>query len=63
MQNETLTKEEKKQLKKKIEQMKTEAAKELGLYEKVMKVGWKNLSSKESGAIGGKMSAKMRNKK
>ena len=43
--------------------MKIEAAKELGIYEKVLEGGWRNLSSKESGAIGGKISAKIRNKK
>ena len=33
--------------------LKYEIAKELGLMEKIEKVGWKNLTSKESGRIGG----------
>ena len=32
---------------------KYEAAAELGLLEKVQQVGWKNLTAKESGKIGG----------
>ncbi|MBE5938616.1 MAG: small, acid-soluble spore protein, alpha/beta type [Lachnospiraceae bacterium] len=33
--------------------MKWEIAKELGLYNKVIETGWKSLSAKESGRIGG----------
>lgn len=37
----------------KNEKMKYEIAKELGLMEKVLKGGWKSLSAKETGRIGG----------
>ena len=33
--------------------MKWEIAKELGLYDKVLESGWRSLSAKESGRIGG----------
>lgn len=42
----TLTKEE---------QMKYEIAKELGILDKVLESGWKSLSAKETGRIGGLM--------
>lgn len=35
------------------ERMKWEIAKELGVYDKVICNGWKSLSAKESGRIGG----------
>ena len=35
------------------DQLKYEIAEELGLLDKVVKNGWKSLSSKESGKIGG----------
>ena len=35
------------------EQLKFEIAQELGLDEKVLQKGWKSLTSKESGRIGG----------
>ncbi|HEX3020775.1 MAG TPA: small, acid-soluble spore protein, alpha/beta type [Lachnospiraceae bacterium] len=35
------------------EQLKFEVAEELGLLPKVMQTGWKSLSAKESGRIGG----------
>ena len=35
------------------EQLKYEIARELGLFEKVQAVGWKGLSSRETGRIGG----------
>lgn len=35
------------------EKIKYEIARELGLIEKVMKNGWKSLSAKETGRIGG----------
>jgi hypothetical protein len=41
---------------KKNEKLKLEIAKELGLLEKVQKEGWKSLSSKETGRIGGILS-------
>lgn len=37
------------------EQLKYEIAEELGLFDKVMKDGWKSLSAKETGRIGGLM--------
>lgn len=40
--------------------MKYEIAEELGLLEKVQKVGWKGLTSKESGKIGGIMGKRKR---
>ena len=36
-----------------IDKMKYEIAQELGLFEKVQDVGWKGLSSRETGKIGG----------
>ncbi len=41
--------------------LKLEIAEELGLDEKVKQKGWKSLTSKESGKIGGIMSARMKN--
>ncbi|MGE5632645.1 MAG: small, acid-soluble spore protein, alpha/beta type [Caulobacteraceae bacterium] len=38
--------------------LKFEVAKELGLAEKVLKFGWKSLSAKETGRIGGLVSKK-----
>lgn len=40
--------------------MKYEIAEELGLMEKVEQVGWKGLTAKESGRIGGIMGRKKR---
>ncbi len=40
---------------KKDESLKYEIANELGLSEKVGKLGWKGLSAKETGRIGGMM--------
>lgn len=37
----------------KYDNIKYEVAAELGLFEKVKKLGWKSLSSKETGKIGG----------
>jgi len=45
-------------MEKKDEQMKYEVAAELGLFEKVKKFGWKSLSSKETGRIGGLVTKK-----
>lgn len=42
------------------EKLKIEAAQELGLLEKVMKHGWKSLSAKETGKIGGMVTKKKR---
>lgn len=40
--------------------MKYEIAKELGLSEKIDKGGWKSLTSRESGRIGGLLKAKLK---
>ncbi len=40
------------------EEMKYEIAKELGLLDKVLEGGWKSLSAKETGRIGGLMTRK-----
>ena len=39
------------------------AARELGLLEKLERVGWAGLSTAESGRIGGKVGAKKREKR
>lgn len=41
---------------KKNEKLKLEIAKELGLLDKVMTEGWKSLTAKETGRIGGMLS-------
>lgn len=46
-----------------IDKFKIEVAKELGLWEKVKKVGWAGLSAAETGQIGGYMTRKMREKR
>lgn len=50
----TLTKEEK---------MKYEIAEELGLLDKVLEDGWKTLSAKETGRIGGLVTRRKREQK
>lgn len=50
MRKKELTEAEKKNL-----QMKMEIAEELGLMEKVERMGWKGLTARESGRIGGMM--------
>ena len=42
------------------EQLKFEIAQELGLDEKVLQKGWKSLTSKESGRIGGTITGRKR---
>lgn len=42
------------------ELLKYEIAKELGLFDKVMDGGWKSLSAKETGRIGGLITKKKR---
>lgn len=42
------------------DRMKYEIAEELGLLEKVQKGGWKSLSSRETGKIGGMLSTRRR---
>ena len=44
------------------EKMKYEIAIELGLFEKVQAVGWKGLSSKETGKIGGLLATRKKQK-
>lgn len=44
------------------EKLKYEIAEELGLLDKVMETGWKSLSSKETGRIGGLITKKRRQK-
>ena len=41
---------------KKEDEMKLQVARELGLMDKVVREGWKSLSAKETGRIGGLMS-------
>ena len=55
----------KKEVKKETENdaLKTEIAEELGLTDKVEKTGWKSLTARESGRIGGIMSGMKRAKK
>jgi hypothetical protein len=43
--------------------MKMEIAKELGLIDKVEKLGWGGLTAKETGRIGGLMTAKKKKRK
>ncbi len=45
------------------EKMKYEIAEELGLLDKVLKEGWRSLSSKETGKIGGLVTKKRREMK
>ena len=42
------------------EQLKFEIAEELGLGDKVVESGWKRLTSKESGRIGGRITKRKR---
>ncbi|BCN32149.1 small, acid-soluble spore protein, alpha/beta type [Anaeromicropila herbilytica] len=44
-------------------QMKYEIAKELGLFDRVLENGWKNLSAKETGRIGGLMTKRKKEMK
>ena len=44
------------------EKVKCEIAEELGLLDRVLKDGWKSLSAKETGRIGGIMTRKKREK-
>ena len=45
------------------EQLKYEIAEELGLLERVLDRGWKSLSAKESGRIGGMMTRRKKQMK
>lgn len=42
--------------------MKLEIAKEIGLFDKVIELGWGGLTAKETGRIGGLMTAKKKKK-
>lgn len=44
------------------EKLKYEIADELGLLDRVLKEGWKSLSAKETGRIGGMMTRRKREK-
>lgn len=44
------------------EKMKYEIAEELGVLDKVLENGWKSLSAKETGRIGGLMTRKRKNR-
>lgn len=46
----------------KPEELKYEVAEELGLTEKLKKYGWKGLTAKETGQIGGIITKRMRAK-
>ena len=45
----------------KLEKLKYEIAGELGLMDKVEKTGWKSLTARESGKIGGLVASRRRN--
>lgn len=45
------------------EKLKYEIAEELGLMDRVLKEGWKSLSSKETGRIGGMVAKRRQGKK
>ncbi|HJC09999.1 MAG TPA: alpha/beta-type small acid-soluble spore protein [Candidatus Blautia merdigallinarum] len=45
------------------EQLKYEIAEELGVLDKVLESGWKSLSAKETGRIGGLMTKRRREEK
>ena len=45
------------------EELKYEIAEELGLLDKVMSEGWKSLSAKETGRVGGLMTRRKREMK
>lgn len=47
----------------KEEQMKYEIAQELGLLDRVIEQGWKSLSAKETGRIGGLMTRRKKDEK
>lgn len=55
-----LTKEQKKAIKLEAEKLKYEVAEELGLLEKVKETGWKGLTARETGQIGGIIAKKKR---
>jgi len=50
-------------MKKDVDRMKYEIARELGLMDKIELEGWKALTAKESGRIGGMVAERNRQKK
>lgn len=44
------------------EKMKWEIARELGIFDKVIESGWKSLTAKESGRIGGILASRKKSK-
>jgi len=58
-----LKEEKQKKLQLTDEYQKLEIAEELGLIDKILDGGWKSLTSRESGRIGGILSSRKRNKK
>lgn len=47
-------------MQKNLDMLKFEIANELGLAEQVLKLGWKSLSAKETGRIGGLVSKRLK---
>ena len=45
------------------DRIKLEIAEEIGIYDKVMQSGWRSLSAKESGRIGGLLARRRRSEK
>ncbi len=56
-------KKNEKEKKLQIDTLKYEIAEELGLMEKLHKVGWQGLSARETGKIGGLISSKRKKEK
>lgn len=54
--------EKNKNNKEEIEKLKYEIAEELGLLDRVKEDGWKSLTSKETGRIGGLMTKRLKSK-
>lgn len=54
--------ESEKKPKKPVDPLKLEIAQELGLMDKIEETGWKSLTAKESGRIGGLMKSRKRKK-
>lgn len=57
-----LTREDVKELPE-VERLKYEVAEELGVLDKVFLTGWKSLSAKESGQIGGILSSRRKKRR
>ncbi len=60
MEEKNISKAEAKKIKAEKEKLKLETAKEIGLFDKIKEQGWKSLTSRESGKLGGKISAKIK---